>query len=73
MAPGNKVKLKDRFFPPFGCWLGLRRIAPGGDTMPGLCVGEPVADLTFLRPDGATVRLSEIPGPLLLVFLRHLR
>lgn len=40
--------------------------------MPGPRVGDPVADLTFLRPDGATVRLSEFPGPLLLVFLRHL-
>jgi hypothetical protein len=41
--------------------------------MPGLNVGDRVADLTFLRPDGTAVRLSEFPGPLLLVFLRHLR
>ena len=41
--------------------------------MPGLDVGDPVADLSFLRPDGAAVRLSELPGPLLLIFLRHLR
>ncbi len=41
--------------------------------MPGPRVGDHVADLTFLRPDGAAVRLSEFPGPLLLVFLRHLR
>jgi peroxiredoxin len=40
--------------------------------MPGLSVGDPVTDLTFLRPDGSTVRLSDFPGPLLLVFLRHL-
>jgi hypothetical protein len=32
-----------------------------------------VADFSFLKPDGATVRLSEVPGrPLLVVFLRHL-
>ena len=41
--------------------------------MPGLDVGDHVADLTFLRPDGTAVRLSEFPGPLVLVFLRHLR
>ena len=41
--------------------------------MPGLDVGDRVDDLTFLRPDGTAVRLSEFPGPLLLVFLRHLR
>ena len=41
--------------------------------MPGLDVGDRVADLTFLRPDGTAVRLSEYPGPLVLVFLRHLR
>lgn len=40
--------------------------------MPGLDVGDPVADLSFLRPDGTTTRLSEFPGPLVLVFLRHL-
>jgi hypothetical protein len=41
--------------------------------MPGLDVGDHVADLTFLSPDGAAIRLSEFPGPLLLIFLRHLR
>ena len=41
--------------------------------MPGPRVGDRVADLTFLRPDGSATRLSEFPGPLLLVFLRHLR
>lgn len=41
--------------------------------MPGPRVGDHLADLTFLRPDGSAVRLSEFPGPLLLVFLRHLR
>jgi hypothetical protein len=30
-------------------------------------------DFTFLRPDGSTVKLSELRrGPLLLIFLRHL-
>lgn len=38
-----------------------------------LDVGDHVADLTFFRPDGTAVRLSVFPGPLLLVFLRHLR
>ena len=41
--------------------------------MPGPRVGDQVADLTLLRPDGTTARLSKYPGPLLLVFLRHLR
>ena len=41
--------------------------------MPGLDVGDHVAELTFLRPDGTAARLSEFPGPLLLIFLRHLR
>ena len=41
--------------------------------MPGLRVGDPVADQTFLRGDGTPVRLSEYSGPLLLIFLRHLR
>jgi hypothetical protein len=35
--------------------------------------GEVVDDLTFTRPDGTAVRLSELAtGPALLVFLRHL-
>ena len=46
---------------------------PRGDVMPGLDVGDHVADLTFLRSEGTAVNLSEFPGPLLLVFLRHLR
>ena len=41
--------------------------------MPRLRIGDHVADLTFLRPDGTTVRLSDFPGSLLLIFLRHLR
>lgn len=41
--------------------------------MPRLTVGDRVPDLTFLRPDGTAVRLAEYPGPLLLVYLRHLR
>lgn len=41
--------------------------------MPGYRVGDRAVDLAFLRPDGSAVRLSEYPGPLLLVFLRHLR
>jgi hypothetical protein len=41
--------------------------------MPGVDVGDRVDDLAFLRPDGTAVRLSEHPGPLLLIFLRHLR
>ena len=41
--------------------------------MPGLDVGDRVADLTFLRTDGTAVRLSEFHGPMLLIFLRHLR
>jgi len=44
----------------------------GGTMMAGPRVGDRVADLTFLRPDGATVRLSDFCRPLLLVFLRHL-
>jgi len=41
--------------------------------MAGLRVGDHVGELTFLRPDGTTVRLSEFPGVLLVIFLRHLR
>ena len=41
--------------------------------MPVPRVGDHVADLAFLRPDGSAARLSDFPGPLLLVFLRHLR
>ena len=36
-------------------------------------VGGHLVELTFLRPDGTTTRLSEYPGALLLIFLRHLR
>lgn len=36
-------------------------------------IGDRVSDLTFLRPDGEAVRLSEYSAPLLLVFLRHLQ
>ena len=38
-----------------------------------LQIGDRVEDWTFLRPDGAPVRLSEFTAfRLLLVFLRHL-
>jgi len=38
-----------------------------------LRAGDPVGDLTFLRPDGSAVALSSFRGrPLLLIFLRHL-
>lgn len=40
--------------------------------MPGLDVGDRVPDLTFLHADGTTAHLREFPGPLLLIFLRHL-
>ena len=36
-------------------------------------IGDCVADQAFLRPNGEKVRLSDYSGPLLLVFLRHLR
>jgi hypothetical protein len=36
-------------------------------------VGDQIDDLTFQRPNGTTVRLSDFPSPLLLIFLRHLR
>ena len=35
-------------------------------------IGDRVDDLTFLRPNSDAVRLSDHPGPLLLIFLRHL-
>jgi hypothetical protein len=35
-------------------------------------VGDRVDELTFLRPNGDTARLSDYPGTLLLIFLRHL-
>jgi len=38
-----------------------------------LVIGDQVEDLSFLRLDGAVARLSDFPGPLLLIFLRHLR
>jgi len=41
--------------------------------MSGPRVGDPIADLSFIRPDGSAVRLSEFSGPLLLIFLRHLQ
>ncbi len=41
--------------------------------MPGPDVGDPVEDLAFSRPDGSEVRLSEFPGAMVLIFLRHLR
>lgn len=39
-----------------------------------MIAGDTAPDLTFLRPDGSSVRLSEFGTPqfLLLVFLRHL-
>ncbi len=41
--------------------------------MPRLEVGDRIADLKFVQLDGVSVRLSEIGGPMLLIFLRHLR
>lgn len=41
--------------------------------MDQLTVGDQVEDQTFLRPDGTAARLSDFPGSLLLIFLRHLR
>ncbi len=41
--------------------------------MPGPRVGDTIADLSFFRPDGSAVLLSDYSGPLLLIFLRHLR
>jgi hypothetical protein len=36
-------------------------------------LGEAVNDLSFLRPDGTPVRLSDFPArALVLIFLRHL-
>jgi len=35
-------------------------------------IGNHVPDLTFVRPDGTSVRLSELATPLVLIFLRHL-
>ncbi len=38
-----------------------------------LKLGEEVPDCTFLRADGAAVRLSDFQGkPLVVIFLRHL-
>ncbi len=36
-------------------------------------IGDKVEDLGFLSPDNVAVRLSDRPGRLLLLFLRHLR
>jgi hypothetical protein len=36
-------------------------------------IGDRVADLTFLHPNGDSVQLSSFSTPMLLVFLRHLR
>lgn len=35
-------------------------------------IGDRIDDLTFLRSNGNKLRLSDYPGPLLLIFLRHL-
>ena len=36
-------------------------------------IDDNLSDLTFLRPDGAEVRLADVPArALLVVFLRHL-
>jgi hypothetical protein len=38
-----------------------------------LKLGDIVPDFIFLRPDGAPLRLADVPTrPLLLIFLRHL-
>lgn len=44
-----------------------------GVVMAALAVGNRVTNLTFLHPDGTSVSLSQFPGALLLIFLRHLR
>ena len=36
-------------------------------------IGDAVEDLRFLGSDNVAVRLSDRPGPLVLLFLRHLR
>jgi len=38
----------------------------------GIQIGDRVDDLTFLRPDRKEVCLSDYPGTIVLVFLRHL-
>jgi peroxiredoxin len=44
-----------------------------GEEPVALRIGEPVNDLTFLRPDGTALPLADLRGqPLLLIFLRHL-
>ena len=35
-------------------------------------IGDRVEDLAFLGANGNKARLSDYPGPLLLIFLRHL-
>lgn len=52
--------------------LTKKSATAGGMRTSGPRVGDRVADLTFLRPSGDAVHLSDYPGPLLLVFLRHL-
>jgi hypothetical protein len=38
-----------------------------------VAIGDAIADLTFQRPEGTPLRLSEFAGkPLMLIFLRHL-
>jgi hypothetical protein len=38
-----------------------------------LRIGDRVADLTFVQPDGSVITLATFVGrPLLLIFLRHL-
>lgn len=38
-----------------------------------LNVGDEVGDLTFQKPDGGSIRLSDLTAPtLVLIFLRHL-
>ena len=38
-----------------------------------LRLGDPLPELTFLKPDGSSQLLTELQTPLLLIFLRHLR
>src|SRR4051812_43345718 len=57
-----------RLFTPHSAFC----IHPDGLMTAGPRIGDVVADLAFLRPDGEATRLSNFGGPLLLVFLRHL-